>query len=668
MNLMAMVLIWYIVGVRTQSPFTVRKLNNTGIIFEEVSTTLLYTNRWTIFSTISLRRISVWKDYMDWSEHIIEQMCGQSPVANLNQTCAEDIQNVRYITDRIRIMLKTLEVHGTRYRRGVFDGIGSLSKFLFGTMDNADAEKIYSRLQALETDDKQNLELIKEQVSLIKSNYETNNKVLEEFSLNLDTFKVYVSDIITAFNSTLNTVILETNSLINRITLNEAATNIIIHLEEIEHQINSLYIILNSLSNGHLHPLILSYQQISSTITNLHNSQPLHESIQNPFLVQQIATVESVQAYETIFCKITVPLVRREWFSLKKVYPLPIPKDGITAHYEILHDYLVTDDGASIFIPLHDNELKTCTKVSLKITSQTLVCQFTVPIYTSAEDHCLLLLYKGWPEANQVCNTVPMLQEHNTIIKMVTENSWLYIFPAEMTVNIECSEFKTVLKLEGRGILNLKPNCKATIGNILLTTINTVVRNITIQQTELIPKIDRKFQMKNIPTLNTGNSIKKLQFMNHEKQSQFLQDNKNKLENFLSKIDKIQNDREERTRIHAHSTHIISLAVLGCLAVLSIIISLIVIIRQRRYRATIPQQKTQNSRTFKGNIPRQPRTSLVHEIETRMEENPKTLSISEPNLGPKFKGPSIPITTPTVKVVLPEDRNLKVNVSDFEIV
>lgn len=83
--------------------------------------------------------------------------------------------------------LKSLIGH-TRPKRGLFNGIGSLFKLAFGTLDYDDAVQYEKAINALDSDEKKTLNLLSEQTLVVKSTITNFNNTLTNLNKNEATF------------------------------------------------------------------------------------------------------------------------------------------------------------------------------------------------------------------------------------------------------------------------------------------------------------------------------------------------------------------------------------------------------------------------------------------------------------------------------------------------
>ncbi|XP_076392633.1 uncharacterized protein LOC143265281 [Megachile rotundata] len=82
-----------------------------------------------------------------------------------------------------------------RVRRGVFNFIGDVSKILFGTMSNEDAEYYNREIDLVHKDNKRNAELFKNQTNILKVVLERNDNLLEDYKRKIGTMNLDINKI-----------------------------------------------------------------------------------------------------------------------------------------------------------------------------------------------------------------------------------------------------------------------------------------------------------------------------------------------------------------------------------------------------------------------------------------------------------------------------------------
>jgi len=69
----------------------------------------------------------------------------------------------------VRQLTRNKDEERVRFKRGVFNFIGGISKILFGTMDNEDTSYYAEKISNLEMEQIDFLKLSKEQITVVKS-------------------------------------------------------------------------------------------------------------------------------------------------------------------------------------------------------------------------------------------------------------------------------------------------------------------------------------------------------------------------------------------------------------------------------------------------------------------------------------------------------------------
>lgn len=73
-------------------------------------------------------------------------------------------------------------------KRGWFDGIGSVFKVVFGTLDQDDALRYNKAINSINDDEKNTIRLLKEQTIVVKSTIENFNNTLTNLNKNEEIF------------------------------------------------------------------------------------------------------------------------------------------------------------------------------------------------------------------------------------------------------------------------------------------------------------------------------------------------------------------------------------------------------------------------------------------------------------------------------------------------
>jgi ferritin len=94
------------------------------------------------------------------------------------------IKEVEYLKSLVRQLTRAEDKEQSRFKRGIFNFIGGISKILFGTMDSEDASYYAEKISSLEREQIDFLKLSKEQITVVKSTMRSMNSTLIAVSEN----------------------------------------------------------------------------------------------------------------------------------------------------------------------------------------------------------------------------------------------------------------------------------------------------------------------------------------------------------------------------------------------------------------------------------------------------------------------------------------------------
>lgn len=213
------------------------------------------------------------------------------------------------------ISIQKLDHHtytSLRKKRSFFDGAGTLVKFFFGNLDAEDGRIVEEKLGRLDEKEKETFNLVKQQVTVLKSAYDTASKKFFVAEQQQD-------DIQNELKRLKNMLDTSLRHLPSRVAVIEFAALITMELTRIKRKLDEILDIITSLNMGHLHPLILDAKELMDSYNVvIRNFKLKQESFNNFQLVTQIMNVQSWNADGTLYIRIHIPIPDVMVFSLKK--------------------------------------------------------------------------------------------------------------------------------------------------------------------------------------------------------------------------------------------------------------------------------------------------------------------------------------------------------------
>jgi hypothetical protein len=165
-----------------------------GLYYYHLGEAQLYNTEWKIVTYINLHdaeeNFRVVKDYAQMSINFCKKYINTfwinytDCIKNIPHTNRQ-IQEVDNLILLVRQLIKNEDDQTqSRYKRGVFNFIGGISKILFGTLDNEDANHYSDKINSLENEQMDFLKLSKEQITVVKSTLRSLNSTLLAVSEN----------------------------------------------------------------------------------------------------------------------------------------------------------------------------------------------------------------------------------------------------------------------------------------------------------------------------------------------------------------------------------------------------------------------------------------------------------------------------------------------------
>lgn len=310
-----------------------------------------------------------------------------------------------------------------RKRRGLINIGGTISKWLFGTLDHEDGERINLVLDHLSKNDHLLQEKINNEISLTKELMLKTNKSLFEIKSNVE----ISMNLIKQYQDNIN--------VINALNL---IINSLISLE------NSLNQLMNAITFAHLnkvHPTFLSFNNLQIMIQKMlslyHNDQIAIFKEQHNFY--KFLGIQIVFNKERIIFLIHFPILNSVQFKTYFVYPVPI-------QYKIIpppRPYLILNEKTEEF--QYEEEL--CEKIE-----ETFYCK------NHLEDNIDCIVDIITRNNASHCNT---LSVHIDVVtaNQVTPNNVLLTTPTTTLVTEVCQEEKHTELQSGSYLISLYDNC-----------------------------------------------------------------------------------------------------------------------------------------------------------------------------------------------------------------
>lgn len=345
------------------------------------------------------------------------------------------------ILNRAEYLIKEVQdkfgnLHGhIRTKRGFFDGVGKLSKWLFGTLDSDDEKRYNNAIDLLGKNQESIVNEVNLQISLFKKLIDNYNQTVETIYQNqekleyhLEIFKAVITEKISSmseyisFHGTIHEIILDCQNIINFI---DGIENAIMFSK-----LNALH---NSIISSHELKEMLKYLETIYSESEI----PKFDNILSYY--QFLGTQVTFSNSKLIFA-IHVPILRKEILNLYHL--LPIAQRNLI--YVPKYPYLAQ---SSMKIQFEKTECPSLEKTYFCIES-------FLP-----DDNCTLQLLK-----THISNDCPALEIHieETISQQVTKDTILVI-PANSSRIFSKCKTDQYIDIQSPTLVKIPRDCEIQI-------------------------------------------------------------------------------------------------------------------------------------------------------------------------------------------------------------
>ena len=349
---------------------------------------------------------------------------------------------------------------GLQYRskRGLINAIGSISKFLFGTMDANDAEHYDDTITKIELDDKNLQMAMKDQIQIITATISTFNDSISKFKDNEEILNINIDK----FNKFMR----KQNEVNYHLEIKEEITE---HFQLLTYMINEMTIEFDEIIDiilfarkNIIHPSLITPRELLNELRKakqfLSNDKvfPLELSETNINILMNIFKNRLGYRNQKVIFEISLPIVNdKEYFAYKLIpLPIPYPNQLTYAYIQPNFQYLLVSYNKLQYVQL--NSLDECTIV----LKDNYLCPVNAIYYANNKPICEVKLFVNTiKEIPKDCNTKTLFGNIE-IWQNLKSNQWIFVLNRPEKLTIICKEIKEEI-IQNTGILTLEDGCKA---------------------------------------------------------------------------------------------------------------------------------------------------------------------------------------------------------------
>lgn len=433
---------------------------NGGIFFEHLGSARIFADH---FKLVTYMNISFYTKKLE----LIKVFEGKTKSLCKNHTAFQfDVISCQKTVTFLETSIPSLEqkqfdlhslLNHKRVKRGIFNGGGTILKWVLGVADSDDLDKINEAINNVEKDDSGVLNLMQEQIHVIRT-------TMSNFDESIASLKVH--------EATLNANIDQLNDFLVKDDTYKRRTDVSIkllsYLNSITYLVNELNeqldvvmdAILFAKSNS-IHPKIISptkfIEELSSKVRQLENGKtfPLPLETHYAFKLLEISKISCSYFQERLMFIIETPICDSLTFNLYRSLPLPVisPLSKSYLYVEPSFPFILLSNNKMQYKQLED--LKGC----LKITEEDYLCE-SHTIYSTLENPSCesTLLTTITRQIPSICKTAKV-QGTIYVWHELKFNQWLFVMSERDRLTIICKGKTYDEPVNGTGILSLDSKC-----------------------------------------------------------------------------------------------------------------------------------------------------------------------------------------------------------------
>lgn len=341
------------------------------------------------------------------------------------------LKNVNNLAQNLRLMTHS------RYKRGLLNVIGSVSKSLFGTLDNGDLTLINENIDKLFDNNDKLKTVIVNQTALIRK-IENSDSLARVESLNQD---IHAFEQQSQRDKTFTALILKTDGA----------------LQDLHFQLDELLNIIILGKQGIISPQILDQKQFMENYAKALGDKASNTAIPTkPEHFQFILDISELKVFtisNKIFFQVIVPLVSNVEWDIFQVYPIPTRRNNVFMAPLVEHQIYLTSGISFINTDIEYLDKFCENKAGIMLCRQTQPihdrnsrkdCQTEIIDFSTQINHCQLVVYKI-----QDISFIPL-----------RSNNYYIAIPEKPTeINTICGTTHNVKELTHTALIRSDTNC-----------------------------------------------------------------------------------------------------------------------------------------------------------------------------------------------------------------
>lgn len=458
--------------VSAQQPQITAVNPHSGFIFEHLGKSVNHVDDWSFVDFYDLRQVEKQIESLrNYTSHVedFKPKKRETDLRNVRKI----INNMLTLTERIENNYKRL-LPLKRTKRGLFNALGRLEKFIFGTLDDEDEDRFNSQIEDLRINSNSLQKLAENNIGLV-------NDTLNEIKSRSQTFLKIQKD--------LNRQLHNVTDFYNLARISSIFDQFLSQYSFLSETVNDLFEVIESAKNNKIHPFLLTSSEIidqAHSLTLPHNTFfPSNFTFNHLQSFIQHCTIHVHYRFRSILFVINLPLLSDKLYELYQFVPVPHPMKNNFILPVTSKKFLLVDQQYSEYVLTYNNP---CTLLwpALYLCSEE---EFTITM-----DSCEIQAFTRTNES--ACRYLPISPNFNIWTKINT-NTWFFASSSPSIANIFTPMSKYNATLPIAGLIEIPPGVTVTtstskfIGKSFYNTSTTRrLGYLNFSTPELLPQCD----------------------------------------------------------------------------------------------------------------------------------------------------------------------------------
>ena len=362
------------------------------------------------------------QDFINNIRNICKRSATEIPKVN-DEKCLNFFNIAEKLMKQLRSKFENILLE--KSKKGLINVFGNGLKFLFGTMDSEDKEKISNKLSILDGE-KINMKLAQSEfineINKINLNSHSTSEILENQKSFLNEIKINMAKIKTTLES--DRFETELNS-----DITDLKNSFVLMYQGVNDKINDAHQMIVDLHNHVLNTKLIGYKTILDVLKTMKHD----ENLKFPFalekpnyeILRKLTKYLVLDKENLLIIIFTVPLIENNLLNMNKIYPVPVFQNNIANFIEIESNFLISDQSIEKVISLNNEELSTsCTAVN-----EIYYCK-NLNVFKKNRNSCeIKILSNQFENIKSICNEKFLKMSGPIFIKTSSENKFLVFCP-----------------------------------------------------------------------------------------------------------------------------------------------------------------------------------------------------------------------------------------------